>query len=161
MYFSASWLCGSLKIAVNNTVPNHYRCCMPSSTQARTTYTRRTLCHSLAKISSVSRRTIRKTRHSIYVGAKRSESLARKATKCRSKSLNEMSSQFKGTVRGRLPTQQVRPLHFMMVDVQQRDGMVMVTPAGKKLFIDGGDNTLFARFVANRFPGTTKSAPHS
>ena len=64
-----------------------------------------------------------------------------------------------GTVTGKLPTQENRPLHFMMVDVQQGDGMVMITPAGKKIFIDGGDNKLFARFVANRFRGTTRSAP--
>lgn len=65
----------------------------------------------------------------------------------------------KGSVKGRLPTQPTRPLHFMMVDVQQGDGMVMITPAGKKIFIDGGDNKLFARFVANRFRGTTGNAP--
>ena len=65
----------------------------------------------------------------------------------------------KGSVKGRLPTQEVRPLHFMMVDVQQGDGMVMITPAGKKIFIDGGDNKLFARFVANRFRGTSKDDP--
>ncbi|MCP4767567.1 MAG: competence protein [Gammaproteobacteria bacterium] len=64
-----------------------------------------------------------------------------------------------GSVKGKLPTQETRPLHFMMVDVQQGDGMVMVTPAGKKIFIDGGDNKLFARFIANRFRGTSKDNP--
>ena len=37
--------------------------------------------------------------------------------------------------------------------------MVMITPAGKKIFIDGGDNKLFARFVAHRFRGSTKDKP--
>jgi beta-lactamase superfamily II metal-dependent hydrolase len=64
-----------------------------------------------------------------------------------------------GSVKGRLPTQDARPLHFMMVDVQQGDGMVMITPEGKKLFFDGGDNKLFARFVANRFRGSSKDDP--
>jgi beta-lactamase superfamily II metal-dependent hydrolase len=64
-----------------------------------------------------------------------------------------------GTVKGRLPTQDKRPLHFMMVDVQQGDGMIMVTPEGKKLFFDGGDNKLFARFAANRFRGSSKNNP--
>lgn len=65
----------------------------------------------------------------------------------------------KGSVQGRLPTQDVRPLQFMMVDVQQGDGMVMITPRGRKIYIDGGDNKLFARFVANRFRGTSKQNP--
>lgn len=64
-----------------------------------------------------------------------------------------------GSVRGRLPTQVSRPLHFMMIDVQQGDGMIMITPEGKKIFIDGGDNKLFARFAANRFRGSTAANP--
>ena len=64
-----------------------------------------------------------------------------------------------GSVKGRLPTQATRPLHFMMIDVQQGDGMIMITPEGKKIFIDGGDNKLFARFAANRFRGTTENRP--
>lgn len=65
----------------------------------------------------------------------------------------------KGTVKGRPPTQELAPLQFMMIDVQQGDGMIMVTPAGKKIFIDGGDNQLFARFAAARFPGTSAEQP--
>ncbi len=42
-------------------------------------------------------------------------------------------------------------LKFSMVDVQQGDGMVLETPAGKIVLIDGGDNKLFARHVAARF----------
>lgn len=38
-----------------------------------------------------------------------------------------------------------------MVDVQQGDGMVLETPSGKIVLIDGGDNKLFSRHVAARF----------
>ena len=65
----------------------------------------------------------------------------------------------KGSVKGKLPTQENGLLQFMMIDVQQGDGLVMITPEGKKIFIDGGDNKLFARFVANRFRGTSKDNP--
>ena len=65
----------------------------------------------------------------------------------------------RGSVRGKLPTEDKRPLHFMMVDVQQGDGMVIITPEGRKLFFDGGDNKLFARFVANRFRGSSEENP--
>jgi beta-lactamase superfamily II metal-dependent hydrolase len=50
-------------------------------------------------------------------------------------------------------------LRFSMVDVQQGDGMIMETPGGKVLFIDGGDIKLFARHAAARFPGTTAENP--
>lgn len=42
-------------------------------------------------------------------------------------------------------------LKFSAVDVQQGDGMVLETPAGKTVLIDGGDNKLFARHLAWRF----------
>ena len=42
-------------------------------------------------------------------------------------------------------------LRLSMVDVQQGDGLVLETPAGEIMFIDGGDNKLFARHVAARF----------
>ena len=44
-----------------------------------------------------------------------------------------------------------RILKFSMVDVQQGDGMVLETPGGKIILIDGGDVPLFARHVAARF----------
>jgi hypothetical protein len=50
-------------------------------------------------------------------------------------------------------------LKFSMVDVQQGDGMIMETPGGKVVFIDGGDIKLFARHAAARFPGTTAADP--
>lgn len=44
---------------------------------------------------------------------------------------------------------------FSMVDVQQGDGMVVETPGGKIILIDGGDNQLLARHLAARFARTT------
>ncbi len=38
-----------------------------------------------------------------------------------------------------------------MVDVQQGDGLVIETPSGKIMLVDGGDNELFARHVAARY----------
>ncbi|MDA0824540.1 MAG: SH3 domain-containing protein [Proteobacteria bacterium] len=40
---------------------------------------------------------------------------------------------------------------FSTVDVQQGDGMILETPSGKIVLIDGGDNKLFARHLAARF----------
>jgi beta-lactamase superfamily II metal-dependent hydrolase len=45
------------------------------------------------------------------------------------------------------------------VDVQQGDGSVIETPSGKVVLIDGGDNQLFARYLANRFRGTSADKP--
>ncbi len=69
------------------------------------------------------------------------------------------SEPFTGTVRGRLPTQPRSILKFALVDVQQGDGMVLETPKGRILFIDGGDNKLFARYTANRYRGTSAAKP--
>lgn len=45
------------------------------------------------------------------------------------------------------------------VDVQQGDGAVVETPKGKVMLIDGGDNQMFARYLASRFRGTTADKP--
>jgi beta-lactamase superfamily II metal-dependent hydrolase len=50
-------------------------------------------------------------------------------------------------------------LKFDVVDVQQGDGMVLETPKGKVLLIDGGDNPMFARYLASRFQGTSADRP--
>ncbi len=50
-------------------------------------------------------------------------------------------------------------LRLSMVDVQQGDGLILETPGGKTIFIDGGDNQLFARHAAFRFKGTTAAKP--
>ncbi len=63
------------------------------------------------------------------------------------------------------PASLVRPLaenevlkvHF--VDVQQGDGSVIETPDGKVILVDGGDNQLFARYLAARYRDTSIQAP--
>lgn len=50
-------------------------------------------------------------------------------------------------------------LRLSMVDVQQGDGLILDTPSGKVLFIDGGDNQLFARHAAARYQGTSAANP--
>ena len=45
------------------------------------------------------------------------------------------------------------------VDVQQGDGTVIETPKGKVMLVDGGDNQMFARYLASRFRGTTAKRP--
>jgi beta-lactamase superfamily II metal-dependent hydrolase len=64
-----------------------------------------------------------------------------------------------GVVKRKIPTQDRGVLKFTMVDVQQGDGLVMETPSGKVVLVDGGDNQLFARYCAARFRGTTEDAP--
>ena len=44
-----------------------------------------------------------------------------------------------------------RLLRLSMIDVQQGDGLIVETPGDKTIFIDGGDNQLFARHAAARF----------
>jgi hypothetical protein len=39
-------------------------------------------------------------------------------------------------------------LKVSFVDVQQGDGMVIQTPQGRIILVDGGDNELFARYMA-------------
>jgi beta-lactamase superfamily II metal-dependent hydrolase len=50
-------------------------------------------------------------------------------------------------------------LKLDFVDVQQGDGSVIETPKGKVMLIDGGDNQLFARYLANRYRGTSAAKP--
>lgn len=45
------------------------------------------------------------------------------------------------------------------VDVQQGDGAVIESPDGKVILVDGGDNQMFARYLAGRFRGTTETNP--
>ena len=52
-----------------------------------------------------------------------------------------------------------RVLKIDFVDVQQGDGSVIETPKGKVVLIDGGDNQLFARYLANRYRGTSEAKP--
>jgi beta-lactamase superfamily II metal-dependent hydrolase len=67
--------------------------------------------------------------------------------------------------RGITPAEAVRPrdqnrvLKVNFVDVQQGDGSVIETPQGKVILIDGGDNQLFARYLAGRYRETSKQQP--
>jgi beta-lactamase superfamily II metal-dependent hydrolase len=58
-----------------------------------------------------------------------------------------------------IPRKKNRVLRVNFVDVQQGDGAVIETPDGKVILVDGGDNQLFARYLAARFRGTTKETP--
>lgn len=50
-------------------------------------------------------------------------------------------------------------LKVNFVDVQQGDGSVIETPKGRIVLVDGGDNQMFARYLAARFRGTTADKP--
>jgi beta-lactamase superfamily II metal-dependent hydrolase len=50
-------------------------------------------------------------------------------------------------------------LKVNFVDVQQGDGAVIESPAGRIMLVDGGDNQMFARYLAGRFRGTSKDKP--
>jgi beta-lactamase superfamily II metal-dependent hydrolase len=52
-----------------------------------------------------------------------------------------------------------RVLKVDFVDVQQGDGCAIETPGGKVVLLDGGDNQLFARYLAARFRGTRPDSP--
>lgn len=63
------------------------------------------------------------------------------------------------------PKDVVRPLaentvlRVNFVDVQQGDGAVIESPDGKVILVDGGDNQMFARYLAGRFRGTSEAEP--
>jgi len=48
-----------------------------------------------------------------------------------------------------------------IVDVQQGDAAVLETAGGRTVLIDGGENRLFARYLAGRFRGTSAAAPRT
>ena len=56
-----------------------------------------------------------------------------------------------------LTSNEVLKVNF--VDVQQGDGTVIESPDGKVILVDGGDNQMFARYLAGRFRGTTLTTP--
>lgn len=65
----------------------------------------------------------------------------------------------KASIKGELALRDEGVLRLSMIDVQQGDGLILDTPDGNIITIDGGDNQLFARHVAARFAGTTKDKP--
>lgn len=58
-----------------------------------------------------------------------------------------------------VPRSQNKVLKMDFVDVQQGDASVLESPGGKVVLVDGGDNQLFARYLAGRFRGTTNARP--
>jgi beta-lactamase superfamily II metal-dependent hydrolase len=58
-----------------------------------------------------------------------------------------------------IPKSKNKVLKVNFVDVQQGDGSVIETPKGKVILVDGGDNQLFARYLAGRFRGTSAAKP--
>lgn len=58
-----------------------------------------------------------------------------------------------------IPKRENRVLKVNFVDVQQGDGAVIESPDGKIILVDGGDNQLFARYLAARFRGTSAAKP--
>lgn len=79
------------------------------------------------------------------------------SARSRIRALELFDGNVEGTVKGRpFRSREKGVLRLSMVDVQQGDGMVIETPPDENdetriVFIDGGDNKLFARHVAARF----------
>lgn len=57
------------------------------------------------------------------------------------------------------PRRQNQVLKVSFIDVQQGDGAVIETPDGQVILVDGGDNQLFARYLAARFRGSSTEKP--
>lgn len=64
-----------------------------------------------------------------------------------------------GKTRAPVRTQDSGVFQFSLVDVQQGDGMVVEAPNGAVMLIDGGDNPLFARYLAARFRKPSRTDP--
>jgi beta-lactamase superfamily II metal-dependent hydrolase len=45
------------------------------------------------------------------------------------------------------------------VDVQQGDGSIIESPKGKIVVVDGGENQMFARYLAGRYPDSSLNSP--
>jgi hypothetical protein len=58
-----------------------------------------------------------------------------------------------------IPQKDNKVLKVNFVDVQQGDGAVIESPDGRIILVDGGDNQLFARYLAARFRGTSETNP--
>jgi beta-lactamase superfamily II metal-dependent hydrolase len=58
-----------------------------------------------------------------------------------------------------LPAAEVKVLRISFVDVQQGDATLIQTPQGRVITIDGGENKLFARFLASRLRGSSGANP--
>jgi beta-lactamase superfamily II metal-dependent hydrolase len=86
------------------------------------------------------------------------------STPSRVRALELFDGTIVGTIKGKpFRSRDKGVLKFSMVDVQQGDGMVLETPPDandqtRLVFIDGGDNKLFARHVAARYHHRQSSA---
>jgi beta-lactamase superfamily II metal-dependent hydrolase len=58
-----------------------------------------------------------------------------------------------------VPRDQSKVLRVEFVDVQQGDGALLVTPSKQVVLIDGGDNQLFARYLAGQLRSTSADEP--
>lgn len=58
-----------------------------------------------------------------------------------------------------IPKKANKVLRVNFVDVQQGDGSVIEAPDGTTILVDGGDNQMFARYLAARYPGTSAEKP--
>lgn len=57
------------------------------------------------------------------------------------------------------PVEQDTLLRVHFVDVQQGDATLIETAGGRKMLVDGGENQLFARYLASRYRSSTAAAP--
>lgn len=79
------------------------------------------------------------------------------STPSRVRALELFEGTLEGTIKGKpFRSREKGVLRFSMVDVQQGDGLILETPPDENhesrlVFIDGGDNKLFARHVAARY----------
>lgn len=58
-----------------------------------------------------------------------------------------------------IPVEKNTVLRINFVDVQQGDGAVIESPTGKVMLVDGGDNQMFARYLAGKYRGTSLERP--
>ncbi|MEQ1498942.1 MAG: MBL fold metallo-hydrolase, partial [Novosphingobium sp.] len=85
--------------------------------------------------------------------------LAQDASTIRVRAIGRGNPALEGTISAKVKLRDKALLRLSMIDVQQGDGLILQSPGGKVIFIDGGDNQLFARHAAARFPGTTEQKP--
>src|SRR5215208_3371379 len=57
------------------------------------------------------------------------------------------------------PKEEAGVLKVDFVDVQQGDASAIETPGGQVVLVDGGNNQLFARYLASRYRDTSENEP--
>jgi hypothetical protein len=102
--------------------------------------------------------------HAILAFGDKVEVLEESSGASRIRAIELFDGELEGTVKGKpFRSRDKGVLKFSLVDVQQGDGMVLETPPDANdrtgiIFIDGGDNKLFARHVAARYRHRKASA---